>query len=119
MRQGCKLLQKRFVGRQVSIRVSFYMISLKHIVKSISCTVFLLYLIPGNVSAEGSDPVREILMRGIEANFSGNYDLASETFAKIGHVAPEHPAQEFYQAVVLFWRNSMDPSNPRYVSQNW
>jgi len=74
-------------------------------------------LIPGNVSGEGSDPVREILMLGIEANFSGNYDLASETFAKIGHVAPEHPAQEFYQAVVLFWRNSTDPSNPRYVSQ--
>ena len=89
-----------------------------HIVKRISCTVFLLFLISGNVSGQvPPDPVREILMRGIEANFSGNYDLASETFAKIGHVAPEHPAQEFYQAVVLFWRNSIDSSNPRYASQ--
>ncbi|MFO7557278.1 MAG: hypothetical protein R6X10_00475 [Desulfobacterales bacterium] len=89
----------------------------QHLVKKIGCTVFLLFLIPGNVSGEVSDPVREILMLGIEANFSGNYDLASETFEKIGTVAPVHPAREFYQAVVLFWRNSTDPGNPRYVPQ--
>jgi hypothetical protein len=32
----------------------------------------------------------------------------------VGDLDPGHPAQDFYQASVLFWRNGLDASNPRY-----
>lgn len=66
---------------------------------------------PGR-EAEGR--VREALLRGIEANFAGDYDRARELFEAVKEVDPTHPAREFYQATVLFWRGSADPSDPQH-----
>lgn len=61
--------------------------------------------------------VQETLLRGIAANFSGDYDRAASVFAEIEVLDPDHPGQEFYQAVVLFWRNNVDASNPRFETR--
>jgi tetratricopeptide (TPR) repeat protein len=78
--------------------------------------LLLLLLIP--ITAQGDreldNQIRAILLEGIEANFSGDYDAAARTFARVGDLDPGHPAQDFYQASVLFWRNGLDTSNPRY-----
>ncbi|MBA4368804.1 MAG: hypothetical protein C0403_14350 [Desulfobacterium sp.] len=76
--------------------------------------VFLQYENSANASTE---TIHRILIKGIEANFSGDYDRASQIFSTIKKEDPDHPSQAFYQAVVLFWRNSMDAGNPRYASQ--
>jgi tetratricopeptide (TPR) repeat protein len=71
--------------------------------------------------ALGSSPtphaVQETLLRGITANFSGDYDRAASIFAEIESLDPGHPGQEFYQAVVLFWRNNVDAANPRFEAR--
>ena len=64
-----------------------------------------------------SKSIRRILLKGIETTFSGDYDQAAEIFSSIQKQDPNHPSQAFYQAVVLFWRNSVDAGNPRYVDQ--
>jgi len=62
----------------------------------------------------GDEALRAILLEGIEANFSGDYDRAAETFAGARTLDPGHPAPDFYAATVLFWRNGLDPNNPRF-----
>jgi tetratricopeptide (TPR) repeat protein len=61
-----------------------------------------------------NNQVRAILLQGIETNFSGDYVGAAKTFSKVTDLDPGHPAQDFYQASVLFWRNALDTSNPQY-----
>ncbi|MEZ4568007.1 MAG: hypothetical protein R2860_13975 [Desulfobacterales bacterium] len=29
----------------------------------------------------------------------------------------DHPSREYYQAIVLFWKNNIDHNNPRYDMQ--
>lgn len=72
----------------------------------------LLFFSP--VGAE-SDAIDKILEEGIQATFSGDYNRADEIFSTIEQVDSRHPACSFYRAVVLFWRNSVDAGNPRYV----
>lgn len=57
------------------------------------------------------------LLQGIEANFKGDYDRAWEIFAKIDQLDPNHPSREFYQTLVLFWKNNTDSNNPRFDQQ--
>lgn len=57
------------------------------------------------------------LLQGIEACFSGDYDTAWIIFDKVRDMDPNHPSREFYQATVLFWKNNVDESNPRFDSQ--
>lgn len=75
---------------------------------------FILVFHSGKIAMADSEAVHEIIIKGIEANFSGDYDQASDIFSSLQQVDPKHPARPFYQAVVLFWRNSLDPGNPSY-----
>lgn len=69
---------------------------------------------PADVSGAGDDAVVErVLLEGIEANFAGEYARASSIFDRLGTIHPDHPAPDFYLATVLFWRNSVDPADPR------
>ncbi len=53
------------------------------------------------------------LLRGIETTYAGDYEKASVLFQQMETRVPDHPAGIFYQATVLFWKNSLDPNNPR------
>ncbi|MBW1893689.1 MAG: hypothetical protein JRI91_08350 [Deltaproteobacteria bacterium] len=57
------------------------------------------------------------MLRGIETCFAGDYDQAWNIFDQVNEIDPNHPSREFYQATVLFWRNNVDHSNPRYDAQ--
>lgn len=83
----------------------------------ISLMLMLIFFQYENNADASSEIIHRILIKGIEANFSGDYDRASEIFSTIQKVDPDHPSQAFYQAVVLFWRNNLDTGNPRYTSQ--
>lgn len=74
----------------------------------------LVWVLSGAIACAEPDSIRSILLAGVEANFAGDYERAAATFAKIGEIDPAHPGQPFYQAVVLFWRNNVDASNPRF-----
>jgi len=78
----------------------------------------LLALLLGGVEVHAAtavgSPLDELLQAGIEANFAGDYDAATATFERARSTFPAHPAPDFYLASVLFWRNNVDPSNPRY-----
>lgn len=63
------------------------------------------------------EALHDILHRGIEATFAGDYDRAETIFETLKTEHPAHPARAFYQAVVLFWRNNVDAANPRYTKQ--
>lgn len=78
--------------------------------------VLALLLTGGLARAASADDDRldELLRTGIEANFAGDYDAASAAFEQARSALPAHPAPDFYLATVLFWRNNVDPSNPRY-----
>lgn len=82
-----------------------------------SIIVFLVIFVWTNIALADSDAIHHILVKGIKANFSGDYDQAAEIFSTIQDVNPNHPSQAFYQAVVLFWRNNVDAGNPRYEKQ--
>lgn len=82
--------------------------------------VLLIILLPfqGRASQEQNHSLMmQTLLQGIEANFKGDYDRAWKTFETIGELNPNHPSKEFYQALVLFWRNNNDPNNPRFDQQ--
>lgn len=79
--------------------------------------LILIFFPYGNSADASTESIHRILIKGIEANFSGDYDRASEIFSTIQKEDPDHPSQAFYQAVVLFWRGSLDPGNPRYASR--
>ncbi len=82
--------------------------------------IFLLVIITNPVICAASDKstaLHEHLLKGIETCFSGNYDQAWKIFDQVGEIDPDHPSKEFYQATVLFWKNNVDHSNPRYDAQ--
>jgi len=83
----------------------------------ISLMLMLIFFQYENTADASTETIHRILIRGIEANFSGDYDRASQIFSTIQKEDPDHPSQAFYQAVVLFWRNSLDAGNPRYTNQ--
>ena len=77
-----------------------------------SVLVVLLASVAVVLAASPGTDIATFVSQGIDANFSGDYDQASVVFSKIREVDPGHPAHDFYQATVLFWRSSVDPSNP-------
>ncbi|RJP76242.1 MAG: hypothetical protein C4522_18675 [Desulfobacteraceae bacterium] len=83
----------------------------------IGLLLVFVFQLDENIAAANTVAIHRILMKGIEANFSGDYDRAAEIFSTIEAVDPEHPSQAFYQAVVLFWRNSLDAGNPRHIDR--
>lgn len=83
----------------------------------IGLMLILMFFQYGNSANASTENIHRILIKGIEANFSGDYDRASEIFSTIQKEDPDHPSQAFYQAVVLFWRKSLDTGNPRYTNQ--
>jgi len=86
--------------------------------QTFTCIVLVLLIsLWGEIARAEPENIHRILIKGIEANFSGDYDRASEIFSTVAQVDPNHPSQAFYQAVVLFWKNSVDEGNPIYVDQ--
>jgi len=83
----------------------------------ISIILILMFSLCSDFAWAESDAIRRILIQGIEVNFSGDYDRASEIFSTISAIDPDHPSQEFYQAVVLFWKSSVDKDNLLYVNR--
>jgi len=83
----------------------------------ISTVLILAFSLWGDIAGAEPQAIREILLKGIEANFSGDYDRAADIFSTISKIDPDHPSREFYQAVVLFWKSSVDEGNPLYVNQ--
>jgi tetratricopeptide (TPR) repeat protein len=81
----------------------------------ISFVLIIIISLWADVAAAESEVIRQILINGIEANFSGDYDRASKIFSTIAKEEPSHPAQAFYQAVVLFWKSSVAEGNPIYA----
>jgi tetratricopeptide (TPR) repeat protein len=80
-------------------------------------TVAILFICPlPSLSQSTADKgkFRKELLKGIEEDYSGDFDRAWETFEVIRRSAPLHPAPDFFQASILFGRNSVDASNPRY-----
>ncbi|MBN2361393.1 MAG: hypothetical protein JXR83_18220 [Deltaproteobacteria bacterium] len=74
-----------------------------------------LLLAAGVRAAPNSDgDLDQALRAGIEANFAGDYDAATAIFERSRAAFADHPAPDFYLATVLFWRNNVDPSNPRH-----
>jgi len=82
-----------------------------------SIVLILLISLWGDIAGAETDAIRQILINGIEVNFSGDYDRAAEIFATIGKEDPDHPAQAFYQAVVLFWKSSVTEGSPLYMER--
>ncbi|MFZ5571340.1 MAG: hypothetical protein ACOZF0_13110 [Thermodesulfobacteriota bacterium] len=88
----------------------------------LACSTLLLLiqllwnLLPGQPEAalSASLGVDNLVFEGIETNYAGDYDKALNLFQQVETLAPDHPAGAFYQASVLFWKNSLDPNNPRY-----
>jgi len=80
---------------------------------------FLLAMIsPVCCWAEGNaESLNAHLLRGIETCFAGDYDTAWTIFDEVKAIDPDHPSREFYQATVLFWKNNVDESNPRFDTQ--
>ncbi|MDA3895355.1 MAG: hypothetical protein PF482_04310 [Desulfobacteraceae bacterium] len=70
----------------------------------------------GDIAGAESEAIRRILINGIEVNFSGDYDRAAKIFSSIEKEDPNHPAQSFYQAVVLFWKNSVAEGTPLFIN---
>jgi len=66
----------------------------------------------GAARAAPGGSVRAVLAEGIDANFTGDCARAEAVFRRAAAMDPAHPAPDFYLATVLFWRNSLDPSNP-------
>jgi len=82
--------------------------------------IFFLIIITKPIVCDASDKsiaLHEHLLRGIETCFAGDYDQAWAIFGQVSEIDPNHPSREFYQATVLFWRNNVDRSNPRYDAQ--
>ena len=88
---------------------------LKNLFPAIVFSALCVLLVPCAAVCDGrpGPEMNAVLIEGIEANFAGDYDRATAVFGSIEQIDPDHPAQEFYQATVLFWRNSADPSNPK------
>lgn len=74
------------------------------------------FLWTGTALAE-SDPIRTMLRKGVEVNFSGDYDRAADIFSGISSIDPHHPSCSFYQAVVVFWKNSVAETDPAFVEK--
>lgn len=81
--------------------------------------ICLWIMLSGQIVAAESPPgdMEAQLLRGIEINYAGDYDKAFSVFKDLEDAAPDHPAGAFYQASVLFWKNSLDPNNPRFDNQ--
>jgi tetratricopeptide (TPR) repeat protein len=82
--------------------------------------LLVLFILANSTTCEAedkSDSLNKHLLQGIEACFSGDYDGAWTLFDEVKDMAPGHPSREFYQATVLFWKNNVDHSNPRFDSQ--
>jgi tetratricopeptide (TPR) repeat protein len=82
----------------------------------ISLILVVISAMQADSAGAESDAIRRILINGIEVNFSGDYDRAAEIFSTIGKEDPDHPAQAFYQAVVLFWKSSVAEGTPLFLN---
>lgn len=86
--------------------------------QTLTCIVLILIIsMLGEIVGAEPENIHRILIKGIEVNFSGDYDRAVEIFSTISEIDPNHPSQEFYQAVVLFWKKSVDEGSTTYVEQ--
>ena len=68
-------------------------------------------------ASHGADALNQHLLSGIHACFSGDYDRAWDIFTQVREIDADHPSREYYQAIVLFWKNNIDHNNPRYDAQ--
>lgn len=66
---------------------------------------------------EISDTINQQLLSGIHTCFAGDYDTAWNIFDQVREIDAGHPSREYYQAIVLFWKNNIDHNNPRYDRQ--
>jgi tetratricopeptide (TPR) repeat protein len=82
----------------------------------ISLILIVIFAMHTDIAGAESDAIRRILINGIEVNFSGDYDRAAEIFSTIASKDPNHPAQAFYQAVVLFWKSSVAEGAPLFIN---
>jgi len=84
---------------------------------AVHIVLILVFSLWADIARAEPEAIREILLKGIEVNFSGDYGRAADIFSTISKVDPNHPSREFYQAVVLFWKNSVAESSPNFVSK--
>lgn len=83
---------------------------------SISLILIVIFAMQADIAVAESDAIHRILIKGIEVNFSGDYNRAAEIFSTIEKEDPNHPAQSFYQAVVLFWKISVAEGSPLIIN---
>ncbi|MFH1810369.1 MAG: hypothetical protein ABIJ09_16605 [Pseudomonadota bacterium] len=74
----------------------------------------LLGLLSLSSTRAATPPGRELLNQITEQTFAGDYDVAEHKLRELGQQFPNHPAGDFYQASVLFWRINPDLSNAEY-----